>query len=167
MLWLLVSAVFFQHSLCVWNGIKIRLLRWFGATVGHGVLVKPRVTIKFPWRLHLGNQVWIGEGVWIDNLARVTIGDNVCISQGALLLTGSHHYGKPGFDLMVKPVVLENGVWIGAKALVCPGVRVYASAVLTAGSVATQDIPTGTVYQGNPAVFKRNRPQPPENNPGS
>ena len=89
-LWLAVSAVFFRHSLAVWNGAKIRLLRLFGAEIGRGVLLKPCVTIKFPWKLTIGDHAWIGEGAWIDNLAEVTIGSHVCLSQGAMLLTGTH-----------------------------------------------------------------------------
>jgi len=156
-LWLAVSAVFFHHSLAVWNGAKIRLLRLFGAEVGRSVLLKPCVTIKFPWKLTIGDHVWIGEGVWIDNLAEVTIGSHVCLSQGAMLLTGNHDYTKPTFDLSTAPIRLDDGAWVGAKALVCPGVTLHAGAVLAAGSVATADLEAYGVYQGNPAVFKRRR----------
>jgi len=156
-LWLVANAVFFQHSLAVWNGAKIRLLRLFGAKVGRGVLLKPRVTIKFPWKLCIGDHVWIGEGAWIDNLAEVRIGSHVCLSQGAMLLTGNHDHSSPTFDLITRPIRLEDGAWVGAQALVCPGVTVGACAVLTAGSVATADLETYGVYQGNPAAFKRRR----------
>lgn len=156
-LWLVVSALFFQHSLAVWNGAKIRLLRLFGARIGRGVLVKPRVTIKFPWKLTIGDHVWIGEGVWVDNLAEVRLGSHVCVSQGAMLLTGNHDYAKPTFDLITAPIGVEDGAWIGARALVCPGVTLRTGAVLAAGSVATADLEAYGVYQGNPAVFKRRR----------
>ena len=56
-------------------------MRLFGASVGKGVIINPRVNIKYPWKLVIGSNVWIGEKVWIDNLADVTIGDNVCLSQ--------------------------------------------------------------------------------------
>ncbi|MBK9337687.1 MAG: colanic acid biosynthesis acetyltransferase WcaF [Lewinellaceae bacterium] len=156
-LWLLAGALFFQHSLAVWNGAKIWLLRRFGAVIGRGVLLKPRVTIKFPWKLVIGDHVWIGEGVWIDNLAEVSIGSHVCVSQGAMLLTGNHDHASPTFDLIVHSIRLEDGAWVGAKALVCPGVAVHAGAILTAGSVATGDLEEYGIYQGNPATFKRRR----------
>lgn len=155
--WMLVSAMFFRHELSVWNGAKVWWLRRFGAHVGRGVLIKPSVQVKFPWKLSVGDYSWIGEHVWIDNLERVEIGPNVCISQGALLLTGNHDYRKPSFDLIVKPIALEEGVWIGARAVVCPGVRAGSHAVLSVGSVATKDLEPYQVYQGIPAERKGDR----------
>ena len=157
LLWMIASALFFRHSLAVWNGGKVWLLRRFGARVGQGVRIKPSVHIKFPWKLRIGDHIWIGEKVWIDNLAEVTIGDHVCISQEAYLLTGNHNYKKPTFDLLTQPITLKTGSWIGARAVVCPGVTVGESAILTVGSVATKDLEANGIYQGNPAKCIRNR----------
>ena len=119
--------------------------------------VKPRVTIKHPWRLRLGDHVWIGEGVWIDNLAEVTIGSHVCISQDAYLLTGNHDYRDPRFGLVTAGITVEDAAWVGARSVVCPGVRVATGSVLTAGTVLTADTVAGGVYQGNPARWVRHR----------
>ncbi len=139
------------------SSVKVSLLRLFGAKIGHGVVIKPHVNIKYPWKLEIGNNVWIGEYVGIDNLAQVTIQDNVCISQGALLLCGNHNYKKESFDLIVGEIKLEKGVWIGAKATVCPGVTCHDHAVLAVGSVATSNLDAYKIYQGNPAKFIRER----------
>ncbi len=155
--WLVVSAAFFRQPLSLWNGAKIWWLRRFGAKVGKGVLIKPQVQIKFPWKLSIGAHSWLGENVWIDNLAQVDIGPNVCISQGAYIFTGNHDYKKTTFALIVNPVVIEEGAWIGAKAIVCPSVTIGSHAVLTAGSVATGDLDAFGIYQGNPAVKVRQR----------
>ena len=157
---MLCSALFLQHSLALWNSLKVTLLRTFGASIGKGVLIKPRVQIEFPWKLKVGNHVWIGEGVWIDNLAEVTIEDQVCISQGAYLLTGNHNYKKPTFDLITSPILLKEGSWVGAKSTVCPGVTVGKGAILTVGSIATKDLEANSIYQGNPAVKIRDRNKP-------
>ncbi|WP_373551428.1 WcaF family extracellular polysaccharide biosynthesis acetyltransferase [Haliscomenobacter sp.] len=157
LLWMVCSALFFQHSLAGLNGLKIWLLKQFGAKVGRGVLLKPNVRIKFPWKLVLGNDVWIGESVWIDNLDQVRIADNVCLSQGAMLLCGNHNYKRSSFDLMVSPIVLEEGVWIGAHAIVCPGVCCRSHAVLCVGSVALADLEPYMIYQGNPAEAVKTR----------
>jgi putative colanic acid biosynthesis acetyltransferase WcaF len=154
--WMLVSALFFRHSLCC-SPVMKWWLRRFGARIGRGVLIKPSVQIKFPWKLTIGDHSWIGERVWIDNLAEVSIGANVCISQGALLLTGNHDYKKASFDLITQAIVLEEGVWIGARAVVCPGVTARSHAVLSVGSVATKEMEGYGVYQGNPAVLKVRR----------
>ena len=99
----------------------------------------------------------IGENVWIDNLVQVTIGSNVCISQGAMLLCGNHNYKLPTFDLIVKPIVIENGAWVGAKSTVCPGVTMSSHSVLSVGSVASKDLASYSVYRGNPATFVTKR----------
>lgn len=132
-------------------------MRLFGADVGKCVVIKPRVNIKYPWNLAIGEHSWIGEGVWIDNLGKVKMGSNCCISQGALLLCGNHNYRKPAFDLMVGEITLENGVWIGAKAMVCPGVICHSHAVLTAGSIATTALEAYKIHSGNPAVAVKER----------
>lgn len=155
--WYIVNILFFMNPLNPISSIKCTLLRWFGARVGKGVVLKPSINIKYPWKLTVGDFSWIGENVWIDNLAQVTIGANVCISQGAMLLTGNHDYTKSTFDLIVKPIKLEDGVWIGAQSLVCPGILCASHAVLAARSVATKDLEEFTIYQGNPAVPVRQR----------
>jgi putative colanic acid biosynthesis acetyltransferase WcaF len=155
--WMVVSTLFFNHPMAVFSTFKCFLLRRFGAKVGRNVVIKPSVNIKYPWLLQIGNEVWIGERVWIDNLASVTIGSHVCISQGAMLLTGNHNYNSQLFDLKVSPVILQDGTWIGAKSVVCPGVTVYSHAVLAVSSVATKDLHPYSVYQGNPAIIVKDR----------
>ena len=155
-LWYRFSSVF-VNSRFPFSGFKIFLLQLFGAKIGAGCVVKPNVNVKYPWRLRVGNYTWIGEHAWIDNLADVTIGSNCCISQGAMLLTGNHDYSKKNFDLIVKSITIEDGGWIGAKAVVCPGVIVKSHAVLAVGSVATADLESYAIYQGNPAVKVKDR----------
>lgn len=148
--WYLIHLFFFKSAF-PFSGFKVRLLRSFGARIGKGVMIKPYVTIKYPWFLTVGDYTWIGEKVWIDNLTDVVIGSNVCLSQEAFLLTGNHNYKEPTFDLMVGKIVLEDGVWIGAKAVVCPGVTCYSHSVLSVGSVATRNMEAFGIYTGNPA----------------
>ncbi len=155
-LWYCTNAVWLNSAFPV-SGFKIFLLRLFGAKIGKGVVLKPHVNIKYPWRLKIGSNVWIGEYVWIDNLADVSIADNVCISQGAMLLCGNHNYKKTAFDLIIGDIVLEEGVWIGAKAIVCPGVICRSHAVLSVNSVASGTLEAYSFYQGNPARKTKER----------
>lgn len=158
LLWYFTNIIFFINPLNPISPIKVFLLRLFGAKIGKNVLIKPSVNIKYPWLLTIGDNTWIGENVWIDNLAFVNIGSNVCLSQGAMLLTGNHNYKKKEFDLIVGEIHLAEGVWIGAKAVVCPGVVCKSHSVLAVNSVATKDLEAFRVYQGNPAekIRKRN-----------
>jgi putative colanic acid biosynthesis acetyltransferase WcaF len=134
------------------SGWRVRLLRVFGAQVGRSVVIKPGVRVKFPWRLVVGDHSWIGEDVWIDNLAQVTVADHVCISQGAYFCTGNHDWSRETFDLVVQEITVETGAWVGAKSVVGPGAKIQKGAVLTAGSVASGTLYPYTIYQGNKAV---------------
>ena len=155
--WYFTNILVFKSSFFTSYSIKRRVLKIFGAKIGKNVIIKPNVNIKYPWKLQLGNHVWIGEGAWIDNLDSVIIGDHCCVSQGALLICGNHDYTKITFDLVVKPIVLEDGVWIGAKSVVCPGVVVGTHAILTAGSTISKDMQAYSIYRGNPAEKVKSR----------
>ena len=156
-LWYFTNMLIFKTMLPIPSSIKSKLLKLFGAKIGRNIVIKPNVNIKYPWFLEIGDNCWIGEDVWIDNLAQVTIGNNVCLSQGSYLLTGSHNYKKEAFDLILGEIVLEDGVWIGAKAIVCPSIICENHSVLAVGSIATKNLESYGVYQGNPAVLKRKR----------
>ena len=149
--WYFINVIFFKSSFFPFNFLKKFLLQLFGCSLGKGVVIKPNVNIKYPWKLSLGNYVWIGESVWIDNLDNVTIGNHVCISQGAILICGSHNYKKQSFDLITKEITLNDGVWIGAKSIILPGVVAESHAILSAGSVISKNLESFTVYKGNPA----------------
>lgn len=156
-LWFYISALVFKSSLFPSSKIKVFLLKLFGAKIGKNVVFRHQINIKYPWYLTVGDFTWIGEQVWIDNLIPVKIGSHVCLSQSAMLLTGNHDYSKSTFDLIVGEIVLKDGVWIGAKAIVCPGVLAEEHSVLTAGSIATKNLEAYFVYQGNPAIKVRQR----------
>lgn len=149
--WLLIRRLFFEPSWLPASRLRCWLLRRFGATIGRGVVIKPGVRIALPWRLHVGDHAWLGEDAYLLNLAPITIGPDACISQRAFLCTGNHDYTSPSFDLLVSPIRIEEGAWIGAASWVGPGLTVGSHAVLTAGSTATRDLAPFTVYRGNPA----------------
>jgi len=90
-LWYFVNVLFFKTSIPYPSILKVFILKYFGAKIGKNVVIKPNVNIKYPWFLEIGDNVWLGEGVWIDNLTDVKIGNNVCVSQDAYILTGSHN----------------------------------------------------------------------------
>ncbi|NRB74622.1 MAG: colanic acid biosynthesis acetyltransferase WcaF [Verrucomicrobiales bacterium] len=151
-LWMGISRVFFETSIPWPGALQSSILRVFGAKIGDGVVFKPRVKIKYPWFLEIGSDSWIGEHSWIDNLAPVTLGESVVISQGAYLCTGNHDYKDPGFALRLGAIEVKDGAWIAANATVCPGVEVADSAILAVGSVASGNLEANSIYRGNPAA---------------
>ena len=156
-LWLVVSWLLFRLCPFSFSALKRMVLRGFGAKIGRGVVIKPQVKVTFPWKLEVGNYVWLGEECWLLNLEKISIESNVCVSQRAFLCTGSHNYKLATFDLITKPIMLRQGSWIGAGAWVGPGVNVGEESMLTANSVATGDLEPGGIYKGNPAILVRKR----------
>jgi putative colanic acid biosynthesis acetyltransferase WcaF len=155
--WFLFGAPLLRMPTLPFSSIRCALLRMFGARIGKGVVIKPGVRVKYPWLLETGDHCWIGEDCWIDNLALVRLGSHVCISQGAYFCTGNHDWSDPAFGLMVAGISVEDGAWVGAKAVVSPGAAIGECAVVTAGSVITKRVPAFEVHGGNPAVFLRKR----------
>lgn len=149
--WYITNVLFFINPLNPISSLKIMFLKLFGAKIGKGVVIKPGVNIKYPWKLSIGNFSWIGENVWIDNLSEVVIGDNTVLSQGAMLLCGNHNFKSSSFNLITKPINLEDGVWIGAKSTVTGGVTCKSHSVLAVNSVASANLEEYSIYRGNPA----------------
>ncbi|MDQ2777578.1 MAG: WcaF family extracellular polysaccharide biosynthesis acetyltransferase [Acidobacteriota bacterium] len=155
--WFFLGLPLLRCALLPSSGLRISLLRLFGAHVGAGVVIKPGVRVKYPWHLKIGNDCWLGEDCWIDNLTAVEMGSDVCVSQRAYLCTGNHDWSDPKFGLRPASIVLRDGAWVGAGALIAPGVVLGECAVAAAGSVVTENIPDFKIYAGNPAVFVRTR----------
>lgn len=157
-IWYLFSMAFFENALPFPSILKRVLLNAFGADIGKQVMIKPRVRIKYPHNLSVGDHSWIGESAWIDNLDKVKVGSHCCISQGAYLLCGNHDYTSISFNLITKPITMQDGSWAGAKSILGPGAILEEEAVLTAGSIGLGKLSAGHIHQGNPAqpIRKRN-----------
>ena len=155
--WLFVGQPLFGCSLLPFSKLRVSLLRGFGATIGDRVVIHSGVQVKYPWHLVVGNDCWIGEHAWIDNLTTVRLGNDVCVSQGAYLCTGNHDWSDPAFGLIIRPVSLEDGAWAGARSILLPGTRLDRLAVVAAGAVASGSIPEAQIFSGNPASRLRAR----------
>ena len=151
--WFFVGTPLLRARWMPFSSIRVSLLRMFGARIGKRATIRPDVRVKFPWHLVVGDNCWIGESCWIDNLTTVRIENNVCISQGAYLCTGNHDWNDPGFGLMISPIQLRDGAWVGAMAVLTPGTVLGTGSVAGAGSVISGMIPDYEVYAGNPGVF--------------
>lgn len=149
--WLVISALSVAGPV-PGSGWRAALLRAFGAKIAEDVVLKPRVRVKFPWRLEIGASSWIGEEVWIDNLAEVCIGRDACISQGAYIGTGNHDWTSSRFDLMTTVITIEDQCWVGARATVAPGTHMEAGAVLGMGAVGAGRLKSWTLYGAGKAA---------------
>jgi putative colanic acid biosynthesis acetyltransferase WcaF len=153
-IWTVISGLIFNTWIPGSNWRRF-ILRSFGADIGKGVIIKPYVTIKFPWRLTVGDHVWIGEHVWIDNLERISIGSHSCLSQGAYLCTGSHDWADPYFALVTRKITIGSGCWVGAGAAVTPGTVMENGSVITMNGLAKGALAANTIYGASESGKRR------------
>jgi putative colanic acid biosynthesis acetyltransferase WcaF len=151
-LWWLVQDTLFRYSPQFLYGWRNGLLRLFGAEIGRGVLVRPTARVTYPWKLSIGDNSWIGDFAELYTLDRITVGRNAVVSQHAYVCTGSHDIGSPGFDLVLKPIAIEDEAWVAAGVFVFPGVTVGRGSVVGARSILRADTEPYGVYAGAPAV---------------
>ncbi|WP_066039232.1 acetyltransferase [Herbiconiux solani] len=143
-IWALFELVFVTNAWQISSGIRTRVLRLFGAEIGEGVVFRPRTRVKFPWKLHIGDRSWIGEGVWFHNQDHIYIGSDVVISQETMLTTGSHAHRRD-MALITKPIFIEDGAWVTSRCMVLGGVRIGRSALISPMTVVNKDIEENTI----------------------
>ena len=156
-MWFLFGLPLLRCALIPSSRFRLALLRAFGAEIGEGAVMQHNFSVKYPWNLVAGRNCWFGEDSWLDNLSPITLGSNVCISQGAYLCTGNHDWSDPSFGLIVAGIQVRDGAWIGAHSLVAPGVVIGECAVTGLGAVVTRSVPAFEIHAGNPAKFVRLR----------
>lgn len=144
-LWILVELVFVTNPIQLSSGLRRIALRTFGAQIGSGVILRPRIRVKFPWNLQIGDNCWIGEGVWIHNQDLVKIGNDVCISQETFITTGSHNF-RTDMGLVTRPVTIEPGVWVCSRAIITAGSHLGTSCVISAGTVVKGKVLANQIY---------------------
>jgi len=147
----IVQATWFASSNLLfrrwWFPARVRplFLRIFGAQVGKSVLIRHDVRIHWPWKLRLGDSVWIGEGAWLLNLAPIVIGDNVCISQESVICTGGHNPRDYSFGFANSEIHIESGAWLGLRSIVRPGSHIGRDACIAAGMIAPRIVPPNVI----------------------
>jgi putative colanic acid biosynthesis acetyltransferase WcaF len=139
-LWMAASSLLVERIWCP-SAVRVMVLRAFGASIGHGVLIRHRVRVHWPWKLRIGDDVWIGVGAWLLNLEQITIGSDVCISQDAMLCTGSHQVRSASFEFDNAPIRVGDGAWVATRATVLRGVSIGKNAVVGATALVSRDVP--------------------------
>ena len=127
------------------------LLRLFGAKIDKTAVVYSTARVYYPANLVMGRYSCLASDVDCYNVARITIGDNTTISQGAYLCTASHDITDPLNPLITAPIVIEDQAWVAAHAFVGMGVTIGQGAVVGATASVYRDVLPWTVVGGNPA----------------
>ena len=146
-LWFLVRHLIFKGSFFP-PALRPTLLRIFGSSIGHRVIIRRGVNVHFPWNLEIGDDSWIGEEVWFINHEKIKIGSNVCISQRSIICSGGHDYRIASLEYAHKPIEIKAGAWICLDAKILPGVTIGECSVVSAGEVARKSVPDYSMLVG-------------------
>ena len=149
-LWGLCEWLFVTNALQISSSLRVKVLRAFGAEIGEGVVFRPRTRVKFPWKLHIGDRSWIGEGVWFHNQDHIYIANDVVLSQETFLTTGSHAHRRD-MALITRPIHIEAGVWLTSRCIVLGGTTVGRSALARPLTVLSGDVPANAIVGGSNA----------------
>lgn len=150
-LWAICELIFVTNPWQISSGLRVRVLRIFGAQISTGVIFRPRTRVKFPWKLQVGTNSWIGEGVWFHNQDEIHVGANVVISQETFLTTGSHAHRRD-MALITKPIRIQEGTWVTSRCVILGGSVLENSCVI--GPLSVVDgvrVPSREIWAGNPA----------------
>ena len=147
--WGVVELLLVSNPWQISSRIRRAALVAFGARIGSDVILRPRLRVRFPWKLTIGDRSWIGEDVWLHNQDDLTIGADAVVSQGTFITTGSHAH-RQDMALITKPVVVGDGAWLTARCIVLGGSRIGVSALVTPGTVVSGEVPDGMIF-GQPA----------------
>jgi putative colanic acid biosynthesis acetyltransferase WcaF len=156
-LWRLVWAVLYRPTPVAAHRWRSMLLRVFGAEVAPVAYPYPSARIWAPWNLDMRHGSCLAGDVDCYNVARITLGEGVTVSQRSYLCTASHDFDDPDFPLIGAPIIIGAGAWVAAEAFVGPGVMIAEGAVVLARAVVVGDVELRTVVGGNPARILRTR----------
>lgn len=152
--WLILARPLPRRSFRFW---KIFLLKLFGAKIKKNAVVYASAKIHMPWNLELGMNSCIGPQVDCYNIDKITIGDNVVISQKVYLCTASHDINDKYFKLITKPIQINDHCWIAADSFISMGVIIGTGSVVGARSCVYKNIGDYQIVGGNPAKFLKKR----------
>lgn len=134
-------------------------LKMYSAKLGNKSIIDLNCYFLGPENLSIGKHSHINRGCMIDSRGGVVIGNNVSISHCVCICSTAHNCNSPSFDYISAPIVIDDNVWIGLKAIILKGVHIGEGAVVAAGSVVTHDLEPYSIYAGIPAkkIGERNK----------
>jgi len=160
----IMTLAMIPYHLALFPPVRSALLRWYGARIGKRVVLHNARFFNL-YRsglsgLSLGNEVFIGDECLLDLADRIELGDQVTLAERVLILTHTNvgyedHPLQRHFPASTAPVILERGCFVGAQAVILPGIRIGECSMVAAGAVVTRDVPANSVVAGTPARVLR------------
>lgn len=148
------------HS-SIFHKIKVNYLNLLFDYIGNSLEIMPNIRFANGYNISIGNKSGIGEKCMLQDIGKIDIGENVLMAPEVMIFTANHNIDK-GMNICeqgmtIKNVKIEDDVWLGARAIILPGVTIGTGSVIAAGSVVTKDVDPFTIVGGNPAKFIKNR----------
>lgn len=156
-IWWFVQATFFRCSPQFAYSYRAALLRAFGAKVGKNVIIRPTATFTYPWKVEIGDYVWIGDDTVLYSLGEISIGAHTVISQRSYLCAGDHDYREPDFPIRGRHIIIREQCWLAADTFVAPGITIGSGTVVGARSSVFNDLPANMVCLGSPCKPVKSR----------
>ena len=157
LVWSLAWWIFASWTPVPFHRWRVFLLNLFGAKVHSTAHIYSSVKIWFPANLIMDECACLGPYVNCYNMNIIHIGKKAIVSQYSTLCGGAHDIRDPKFQLITKPIVIENGAWVASNAFVGPGVRIAENSVIGACGVIFKDTAKNGIYTGNPAQLVKMR----------
>ncbi|MBX3097427.1 MAG: hypothetical protein KF812_11240 [Fimbriimonadaceae bacterium] len=155
--WYFVKMGFFLSAFPWPSRLKATLLRLFGAKVGAGLYIRPRVNIHMPWKLVIGDHVWIGERCELLNLEQLELEDHVSLGHDVFLAAASHNIRSRTMAYANKPILIKRGTWVASRTFVGAGVTVGENCVIGAGAAVVRDVPDNSIVVPSPSTILKER----------
>ena len=149
-LWGITWTLLYRPSPRPFHAWRRMLLKLFGCKISGKPNLYPTSIIKMPWHLTMEDGSCLGDRCEVYNLGEVVLKKMSTVSQHAYLCGGTHDLSKKNTPLIVGEIVLGEEVFIGAKAIILPGIHIGDGAVIGAGAVVTKDMPEWMICAGNP-----------------
>ena len=149
-LWWLVQASLFRWSPQIAYAFRAFLLRLFGAQIGRNTIIRPTVTVTYPWKVRIGDYAWIGDDAVLYSLGEIEIGAHAVVAQRSYLCAGYHDYKSIDFAIRSRPINIGAECWIAADTFIAPGVTIGVGTVVGARSTVLRDLPSGAMCAGSP-----------------
>ena len=143
--WAIVEPLLVRNALQLSSRVRVGALRMFGADIGEGVIARPGLRVRFPWKLEVGDRSWLGEDVWLHNQDRLVIGSDVVISQGSFITTGTHAF-RTDMALRTRPIHIHDGAWITSRAVILGGLTIGQNALVLPNTVVRRDVPSNAIF---------------------
>lgn len=156
-LWWIVQSSLFKGSPQFAYRYRAWLLRLFGAQIGRNTVIRPSVSVTYPWKLSIGDYAQVGDDVTLYTLGRISIGAHSVVSQRSYLCAADHDLERAEFPLRERPITVGNECWIAADVFVGPEVSIGDGTVIGARSSVFCSVPSGCVAYGSPCRVVRSR----------